>query len=169
MSLEATGGPLARLAHAISTARQLTQNLRGRELPADLADKLAAHLNAAKLLVRDAKPGRKSQNATPSPKQKSQPGLRRRLWERDPCCFWCGRETRIDVQCAPDSATVEHLYAKRHPLRWHPRRQLPDVVLACAECNHGRGGYTGPETISRACPLVERKSTTVVYRLRRRA
>lgn len=51
------GGPLARLAQAISTARQLTQNMRGVELQTELADHIAGHLQAVKLLVRGAKPG----------------------------------------------------------------------------------------------------------------
>jgi hypothetical protein len=43
---------LARLSHAINTAQQLTQTMRGRELNAETADKIAGRLKEAARLVQ---------------------------------------------------------------------------------------------------------------------
>ncbi len=158
MSGEATGGPLARLAHAISTARQLTQNMRSRELPADLADQLAAHLNAAKLLARSAKPGaRQMSPVSPppaKPEAKSQPTRRRILWRRDPRCFWCGRVTVFEAHGTTSAATIEHIYPRGHPRRQSTRKALPSTVLACYDCNQERGGYSG-QACGPVCPVLK--------------
>jgi hypothetical protein len=59
---------------------------------------------------------------------------RRQLFEKDPHCHWCGRETILGLnhkgQPWPYSATVDHVKS-----RMHPEGRGPDVVLACYACN----------------------------------
>ena len=60
--------------------------------------------------------------------------------------------TDIRTANAPDSATVEHLYARGQPKRREQtRRHLPDTLLACPRCNSARGApsIAAPEV----CPL----------------
>jgi hypothetical protein len=147
MSLEATGGPLARLAHAINTARQLTQAVRGRGLPPERADTIAELLREAQRTVRRAADSPQVRQRT------NKPTHRRRLWRRDPHCFWCGRLTVFEAYGVPHAATIEHIYPRGHPKRRSPRKVLPETVLACHACNQERGGYAGTAS-GEACPVV---------------
>jgi hypothetical protein len=58
--------------------------------------------------------------------------LRRSLWERDPRCHWCGRETAWTYQHGgqqpDDAATLDHFGELR----------ALAVVLACYACNQYR-------------------------------
>lgn len=157
MRAEATGGPLARLAHAINTARQLAQNARGKDLAPETADEVASRLREALRLIREAKAG-EGREAGPSPapkpaREKSQPTRRRLLWRRDPRCFWCGRVTVFEAHNTPEAATVEHVYPRTHPRRRDTRRHLPSKVLACYGCNQARGAPTA--NTSDVCPVVK--------------
>jgi hypothetical protein len=95
-------------------------------------------------LLRQDEPGRA---------KKSKPTRRRVLWTRDPRCFWCGRLTDIRTEWLDKSATVEHLYSRRHPKRGSARKYLPSTVLACRKCNSERGA---PEARAHdECPVIE--------------
>lgn len=65
---------------------------------------------------------------------------RRQLWEADPHCHWCGRETSWwageNGPAPTDSATLDHLYSWLDPRRAGNSHL---VVLACWRCNHDRG------------------------------
>jgi 5-methylcytosine-specific restriction endonuclease McrA len=92
-----------------------------------------------------------------------QRGVRRRLYDRDPHCHWCGRLTvfgppRNHVTTPGDLGTIDHLRPRYHPGRneWleaGERRR----VLACFECNQRRNDEDfGPQFLvtvptSRAC------------------
>jgi 5-methylcytosine-specific restriction endonuclease McrA len=107
------------------------------------AERIAARISRVRSLIQGKDP-------EPKPGKKTR---RRALWERDPRCFWCGRETDIRTSNAPDSATVEHLYARGRPKRTEQtRRHLPNTVLACRRCNSSRGApsVAAPEV----CPLL---------------
>jgi hypothetical protein len=107
------------------------------------AEKIAGRVERVRALVKGKVP----------PPKPGKPNRRRQLWNRDPRCFWCGRETNIKTANAPDSATVEHLYARGQPKRTEQtRRHLPDTVLACRRCNSTRGApsVAAPEI----CPLL---------------
>lgn len=107
------------------------------------AEKIAGRVERVRALVQGKDP-------EPKPEKRTR---RRALWERDPRCFWCGRETNIKTANAPDSATVEHLYARGQPKREEStRRHLPATVLACRRCNTARGApsVAAPET----CPVL---------------
>lgn len=81
--------------------------------------------------------------------EKPQPPRRLLLWRRDPRCFWCGRVTRIEAeQSAPDLATKDHLHRKGQ----REGRALPSCVLACLECNSGRGQ---PKPPTETCPVLK--------------
>ena len=68
---------------------------------------------------------------------------RRRLWEENPQCHWCKRETIWSANengvNPPNSATIDHIYS-----RYNIKRREPNItkeqryVLACQECNHRR-------------------------------
>jgi hypothetical protein len=145
---------LLHLSTAINQARQLTQALRGRELPAERADELAELLRAAQALARGRKP------------QPQKPTRRRVLWRRDPRCFWCGVVTTFATHGRPDSATVDHLYPRGHPRRSDPRKHLPPVVLSCYGCNQERGAK--PATVSAVCPLLRARGRHAARLLTRR-
>lgn len=59
---------------------------------------------------------------------------RRRMWESDPCCFWCG-EITIYGGTGEHSATIDHLYSRLHPKR---SSGGGPQVLACNACNQER-------------------------------
>lgn len=75
---------------------------------------------------------------------------RKRLFQRNPHCFWCGKLTvfSIDVKLKHDAATVDHLYSRLHPERKtvSTRQSARDsahrgrgrLVLACNQCNKDR-------------------------------
>jgi len=143
-----TGAELVRLSTAINQARQLTQALRGRGLPALAADAIAEHLRAAQRLAA----GRSDSNSLTCAKQ-PRPTRRRVLWRRDPRCFWCGRLTVFETFGREDSATLDHLFSRRHPRRSDPRKHLPPTVLACYGCNQERGAKE--PTTAGACPVLK--------------
>lgn len=64
---------------------------------------------------------------------------RRALWQADPRCHWCGRQTLLPgtpglKAAAGITATLDHLYS-----RFHPERSRDNtMVLSCAPCNAGR-------------------------------
>jgi 5-methylcytosine-specific restriction endonuclease McrA len=102
--------------------------------------RIIRHVKRLRLLVRDGK-------AAQAPKLQTGT-LRFQLWQRDPRCLWCGRETRIDGVHEPDAATLDHLHRKSQ----RTRRALPVVVLACRECNNDRGE---PPAVNVVCPIVK--------------
>jgi hypothetical protein len=123
-------------------ARELNSIQQLARDPAN-AEKIVGRVERVRALVHGKAP-------PPKPGKRNR---RRQLWNRDPRCFWCGRETDIRTANAPDSATVEHLYARGQPKRREPtRRHLPDTVLACRRCNSSRGSpsVAAPEV----CPLL---------------
>lgn len=71
--------------------------------------------------------------------------LRLQLWNENPHCYWCGKETllidlnnkRVKKQQWKDAATLDHLYTK-YELDKRKSEGNP-IVLACQECNHRRG------------------------------
>lgn len=65
---------------------------------------------------------------------------RRRLFQRGPHCFWCGKLTvfSVDAKLKHDAATVDHLYSRLHPDRHAARRGRGRLVLACNQCNKDR-------------------------------
>ena len=68
--------------------------------------------------------------------------IRRRLWERDPHCYYCGVETvwkdRLDTR-VENAATIEHLRSRYNPRRMEPNRGNDRrLVLACWKCNNGQ-------------------------------
>lgn len=114
----------------VNQARQLTQQLRGHGLKEEVADEVMTRLKECARLLGQGEPGRAT---------KSKPNRRRVLWQRDPRCFWCGRVTDIRTEWLDSSATVEHLYSRKHPKRSSKYKHLPSVVLACRKCNSRRG------------------------------
>lgn len=129
-------GAWPEVARALNSITQLARDSAN-------ADKIGRHVERVRALVRGKDP-------EPKPGKKTR---RRLLWEKDPRCFWCGRETDIRTANASDSATVEHLYARGQPKREEAtRRHLPDTVLACRWCNSTRGApsVAAPDV----CPLL---------------
>ncbi len=72
--------------------------------------------------------------------------LRKRMWNRDPHCYWCGCKTifihRKGNKMVPppemNEATVEHYFSRYSP----SRGKCPHIqrnVLACWKCNNERG------------------------------
>ena len=120
------------------------QNRKPQQAPdTPHAERIARRVERVRALVQGKAP-------PPKPGKRNR---RRQLWNRDPRCFWCGRETDIRTANASDSATVEHLYARGQPKRTEQtRRHLPDTVLACRRCNSTRGApsVAAPEV----CPLL---------------
>ena len=70
---------------------------------------------------------------------------RKRLWEKDPHCHWCGRLTRLlDLGCQgshqpDDMATIDHLNSRFSKDRHAPCNGEIRRVIACYRCNHDRG------------------------------
>lgn len=81
-----------------------------------------------------------------------------RLWlfERDPHCWWCGREVilvafRKGVGLPRNAATVDHLHFRGDPLRErHVGCDCPRHVLACYRCNTRRPNPYARERSDRA-------------------
>lgn len=77
---------------------------------------------------------------------KNNPRKRRKMWEKNPRCFWCGRITKwydrpnpSIYQSHKDEATLDHLRPRHDPTR--RERCKPGevrIVLACWECNNLR-------------------------------
>jgi 5-methylcytosine-specific restriction endonuclease McrA len=127
----------ALIARELITLRQLARNW----LDPTRAAKIERHVEAVRQLVREATGGREDKR-------------RAVMWWRDPCCFWCGRVTRLTKpQGDHSAATVDHVYPRGHPRRRDPRKHLPSFVLACAKCNHERGAPQA--TTGGACPFVK--------------
>jgi hypothetical protein len=68
---------------------------------------------------------------------------RRKLWERDPHCYWCGIETvwhEENAKQAINAATIDHIrsrYMENRPDKGEGYR--PGIlVLACWKCNNER-------------------------------
>ncbi len=55
--------------------------------------------------------------------------IRTRLWERDPCCCWCGF-----LFVDPSFATIERLQFRSRG----GKRSMENCRLACAKCNNYR-------------------------------
>lgn len=76
---------------------------------------------------------------------------REKLWNRDPHCFWCGRETRlcenggVNRKLPDDAATVDHIRSRLSPNRKQPNDRpgwhTGITVLACYRCNNVRGRH----------------------------
>lgn len=60
---------------------------------------------------------------------KPTPPIRIQLWERDPCCCWCGF-----MFVDPTFATIEHLQFRSRG----GTRTMQNCRLACASCNNER-------------------------------
>ena len=70
--------------------------------------------------------------------------LRRRLWERDPHCYYCGavtewRELDGGKRPTPNMATLEHLRMRIDKNRTEPSHGERRIVLACRKCNNKEG------------------------------
>jgi 5-methylcytosine-specific restriction endonuclease McrA len=64
------------------------------------------------------------------------------LWKKDPHCFWCGKLTVDDGRNNSDSATIDHVRSRLHPLRKEPNCERQSrLVLACKDCNNARAFY----------------------------
>lgn len=65
-----------------------------------------------------------------------------KLWQNDPRCHWCKRETKLinvpelEGPADPLMATIDHLISRYNPERWVRRDQTK--VLSCYECNENR-------------------------------
>src|SRR5260370_34398570 len=60
--------------------------------------------------------------------------LRLRLFDKDPKCYWCKRQTLLTNRRGPEQATIDHLFS-----RIDKRRETDQSkVLACYNCNHTR-------------------------------
>lgn len=71
--------------------------------------------------------------------------LKLQLYEEDPRCYWCRRETKLtnipNIKGQPDPlmATIDHVISRLNPQRWVVRKEGEmRKVLACYECNHKR-------------------------------
>lgn len=127
------------IARELNSITQITQLSRDSAN----AEKIASRVERVRALIKGKSP----------PPKPGKPNRRRQLWNRDPRCFWCGRVTDIRTTNAPDSATVEHLYARGQPKREEAtRRHLPATLLACRRCNTVRGApsVAAPDL----CPLL---------------
>jgi len=131
------------IARELNTLHQLVHRYRDEVLTLERAMRLDEHIREARRILhgREKDPPR-----APSTR-------RRRLWKRQPNCFWCGRVTDISTAFRANSATVEHIYPMRHPRRKDTRRVLPSTVLACFACNQERGAPPVPPTFGR-CPVL---------------
>jgi hypothetical protein len=68
---------------------------------------------------------------------------RKRLWEADPRCYWCGIVTVLIEKSGgshlPNEATIDHLRPRHHPGRLEPiEHQEIRRVLSCFKCNNER-------------------------------
>jgi hypothetical protein len=69
---------------------------------------------------------------------------------QDGLCYWCGCQT-IQVEMKPrqrqpgNLATLDHLRDRTNPKRREDAQGQNDVryVMACFDCNNGRGNATG--------------------------
>lgn len=72
----------------------------------------------------------------------NQQKIRQRLFEADPHCHWCGRETfnrdGPRVHQRKNDATLDHLYSKLDDRRVAHSDRPHKYVLACHECNGKR-------------------------------
>lgn len=82
-------------------------------------------------------------------------------WQQAGLCWWCREETVLlkmkpFARLPANTATLEHLYS-----RWHPLRQTKPapgerrVVMACHRCNNDRGRH---EQLSRPIELRHQES-----------
>lgn len=77
--------------------------------------------------------------------------IRKRLFEKEPHCCYCGRLTKEYLELyttdlpkgfhmPDDAATVEHLYDKYdYVKRWETRDNPERHAIACYKCNQERG------------------------------
>jgi hypothetical protein len=75
--------------------------------------------------------------------KKKLPKQRRRLWETNPHCHWCGIKTVWYAEARggaapPDAATLDHLHPRHHPDRLMPADGALRHVLSCSKCNNER-------------------------------
>ncbi len=77
---------------------------------------------------------------------KQQKQRRKRLFDADPHCYWCGRELVMPPGppgggCPDNAATLDHLIHRLDPRRNEPQPEgaPPRTVLACYACNSLRG------------------------------
>ena len=71
---------------------------------------------------------------------------REALFEQHPYCYWCEEkvvpfEWTKGKKTPPNSATIDHLYAKNDKRR---EKDNASIVLSCHRCNGARGDM-GPE------------------------
>lgn len=71
--------------------------------------------------------------------------LKVQLFNEDPNCHWCGKETKLICEKAlsgeadPLMATIDHVVSRYHLHRWVKRKQgQKRKVLSCYKCNHNR-------------------------------
>lgn len=82
---------------------------------------------------------------------------RRRMWEEDPHCLYCGRATiwRVrDGSGKPDplEATLEHLRSRYDPRRREKCHGERRVFIACWECNNKQNSQ-----VQSSVPIAERR------------
>ena len=71
--------------------------------------------------------------------------IRRRLWEANPHCHYCGIETiwhssKHNETLPDNAATIDHVISRLDPRRYLlPYYPSSLFVLACSRCNHERG------------------------------
>jgi 5-methylcytosine-specific restriction endonuclease McrA len=72
--------------------------------------------------------------------------IRRRLWENNPCCHWCGVKTVWWVEALghvekpKNAATLDHLISRLNPQRYQMSEYPSELmVIACDKCNNERG------------------------------
>jgi 5-methylcytosine-specific restriction endonuclease McrA len=79
--------------------------------------------------------------------------LRRRLWDADPHCHWCGREL------AMSKATLDHVV----PQCRGGTHDAGNVVLSCAWCNNAKGDRQPDEWLRFLESTVHRLRTLVAH------
>lgn len=79
-----------------------------------------------------------------------------KLWElQSGICRWCGKSMQRDVpQTQHDRATLDRIVTGPQGGTY----KVGNLVLACYECNHGRGAFTAPVFVATA-PQAEPVST----------
>lgn len=80
--------------------------------------------------------------------------IRERLFAQSPLCHWCKRTTELppygpSIRVEGWHATVDHLFARGHPLRGTPTPGIERHVLACARCNTERSVKQGRQAKAR--------------------
>ena len=70
--------------------------------------------------------------------------VRRKLWEQNPHCHWCGCLTDWynppNGNLPPNAATIDHLLSRLNPERYYlPYYPQSLMVIACYKCNTERG------------------------------